>query len=196
MVLSVRRSWGIAGALVFLVAVASTVYVTLADAGGRVRPGSGTPVNKVDFSLDGNANSAAAQLAMRLLAGLPSLPGYAGMRIVRYGIEVDVVGKPSAAMRAVVARDEQQYQGKDIPVGYRSVRYSERELDALKARLEADSAGLAAQGIRLTTWGIDLDSNTVQVGLYHYTTAYRDLLRARYGDQISVVPYDVPPAAA
>jgi len=196
MVLSVRRSWGIAGALVFLVAVASALYLTLVHAGGRAQPGSQLPVNGVDFSRDGNANFAAAQLGMRLLADLPSLPGYAGVQIVRSGIEVDVVGKPSAAIRAVVARAEQPYQGKDIPVSYRSVRYSEQELDALKARLDADSAGLAAQGIQLTTWGIDLGSNTVQVGLDHYTTAYRDILRARYGDQISVTPYDVRPAAA
>jgi hypothetical protein len=149
-----------------------------------------------DFARDGNANFAAAQLGMKLLADLPPLPGYAGLQIVSYGIEVDVVGQPSAPVKTVVARDAQQYQGKPIPVRYRSVRYSERELDSVKAMLAADQAALAGQGIQLTTWGIDLASNTVQVGLYHYTTAYRDALRARYGDRISVTPYDVRPAAA
>jgi hypothetical protein len=149
-----------------------------------------------DFSRDGAANFAASQLGQRLLVDLPPLPGYAGLRIVSYGIEVDVVGEPSPAMHAAVDRDTQRYQGNVIPVRYRKVRYPEKELNALKDRLTADRNELETQGIKLTTWGIDIPSNTVQVGLYTYTPGYRAALLARYGDRISVTPYDVRPTGA
>jgi hypothetical protein len=148
-----------------------------------------------DFSRDDAANFAAAQLAQKLLAELPSLPGYAGLRIVSYGIEVDVVGKPSAAMHAVVDRDTQQYQGNVIPVRYRKARYTERELKALQDQITADRNEWLTQGIELTTWGVDVPSNTVQIGLATYTPGYRIALHARYGDRISVTPYDVRPVA-
>jgi hypothetical protein len=198
--MALRRSVGLAGGTVLLAAVAVTLYATLSHAGSGMQRSSGTSprpaANGIDFSRDGAANFAAAQLGQRLLADLPSLPGYAGLRIVSYGIEVDVVGKPATAMKAVVGRDSQQYQGKPIPVGYRSVRYTERELNSVMAMLTADQAELTGQGIQLTEWGIDVPSNTVQIGLYHYTPAYRDVLLARYGSRVSVIPQDVRPSNA
>jgi hypothetical protein len=148
-----------------------------------------------DFSRDDAANFAAAQLAQQLLADLTSLPGYAGLRIVSYGIEVDVVGKPSPAMHAAVERDTQRYQGNVIPVRYRKVRYTEKELKALQDQITADRNEWLTQGIELTTWGVDVPSNTVQIGLATYKLGYRAALLARYGDRISVTPYDVRPAA-
>lgn len=149
-----------------------------------------------DFGTDNDANYAAAQMGMKLETDVQSLPGYAGLQIVSYGIELDVVGPPTAAIRAAVARDTQSYQGNVIPVRYRSVRYSDKELEALKDQIFADMDGWQKQGIELTTWGIDISSNTVEVGLYHYTTAYRAALIARYGDRVTVTSYDVRPAAS
>jgi hypothetical protein len=146
----------------------------------------------VDFSSDQAANYDASQLGQKLLADLPPLAGFAGLQIVRYGIEVDVVGAPSDAIRAVVARDDTQYQGSSIPVRYRTVRHSQQDLQALVDRVEADQAHWQQQGIELSSWGIDIDSNTVQISLAHDTKAYQDALLARYGsDWVTVVPHDV-----
>lgn len=144
----------------------------------------------VDFSQDEAANYEAAQLGMRLGRYLPSLPGYAGLQIVRPGIQVDVVGEATPEMRAVVARHALRYQGKEIPVSYRSVRYSEKELQAVAKQVSADQDDLAKRGIELSSWGIDLDSNTVQIKLAHYSDAYRDALIERYGDRVTVYPHD------
>jgi len=59
-------------------------------------------------------------------------------------------------------------------------------------RIEVDQGYWRQQGIEPNSWGIGINSNTVQVTLAHYTKAYRDVL-ARYGgsDWLSVVPHDV-----
>jgi hypothetical protein len=145
----------------------------------------------VDFSKEGDANLAAGNFAARLLGDLQPLPGYAGGQILSYGVEVDLVGSPSDAVRAVVARDAERYHGTVIPVRYRRVLHTEKELDALKDRIFADRDEWARQGIMLSAWGIDVDSNTVQIDISHYTDRYRDALIAQYGNLITVTPRDV-----
>ncbi|MEO6502849.1 MAG: hypothetical protein ABIQ09_13165 [Jatrophihabitantaceae bacterium] len=145
----------------------------------------------VDFSQDEAANGAASQLGQRLLTSdLPSLSGYAGLQILRPGIQVDVVGDPTPEMRAVVARHALRYQGSEIPVTFRSVRYSEKELRAVASRISADQDGWAKRGIQLSSWGIDITSNTVEIMLVHYTKAYGTVLLERYGDRVTVYPHD------
>lgn len=189
MALQVRRSTGIAGALVFLVAVAGTVYATLSHSSPLTVIGARQPAG-IDFSQDQEANLAAGNSSGQLALDLSRQPGYAGYRIVSYGIEVDVVGKPTAAERAIVVRDAPRYRGKDIPIRFRSVRYSEKELQALTQRITGDLAYWQKQGMSLTTWGPEIVSNTVQICLAHYTPGYRDALRSRYGDRVSVLPHD------
>jgi hypothetical protein len=191
MALLVRRSVGIGG-LVFLVAVAGTVYATLSHSNPVTVIGARQPAG-IDFSQDQEANLAAGNSSGQLALDMSVQPGYAGYRIVPYGIEVDVVGKPTAAERAIVVRDAPQYRGKDIPIRFRSVRYSEKELQALTQRISDDFGYWQQQGIRLTGWGPEIVSNTVQIDLAHYTPGYRDALRARYGDRVSVVTHDVQP---
>src|SRR6185437_11852732 len=123
------------GAVAFLLAVAGGLGATLwyshahsISSSAAIGPAGAGPATGVDFSQDQAANYEASQLGQKLLADLPPLAGYAGLQIVRYGIEVDVVGAPSEAIRAVVARDGTQYQGKPIPVRYRSVRHTQQEL--------------------------------------------------------------------
>lgn len=179
--------------MVFLLAVTGLISGTLwySHSGPTGTP-AGAVRTGVDFSQDPAANGAASDLGQKLLAVLPSLAGYAGMQIVQYGIEVDVVGPPSAAIQAVVARDGAQYQGKPIPVRYRSVRHTEQELQAVEDRIEADQRYWQQRGIDLTASGIDINSNTVQISMAHYTKANRDALLARYGGGwVSVVPHDV-----
>jgi hypothetical protein len=157
-----------------------------------VQPAAKQPATSgPDFSRDNDANFAASQLGQRLLADLPPMPGYAGLQIVSYGVEVDVVGEPSAAMRAAVDRDALRYQGNVIPVHYRKVLNTEKDLKALSDRIFADREEWANQGIQLSSAYIDLATNTLRIDLSHYTDAYRDALIAKYGNRITVTPQDI-----
>lgn len=144
----------------------------------------------VDFFQDQEANNAAGQLANRLDRFLSGLPGYGGLQIIRTGIRVNVVGGPTPEMRALVARHALRHQGSEIPVSFRSVRYSKKELQTVQNRITADQDGWAKRGIELSTWGINLDSNTVKITLVHYTKAYGTALLKRYGDRVTVYPHD------
>ena len=150
-----------------------------------------TEYRGIDFSQDEAANGAASQLGQRLLRDLPGQPGYAGLQIVRTGIQVDVVGEATPEMRAVVARHALRYQGSEIPVSYRSVRYSEKELQAVASQVTADRDDWAKRGVEFSSWGIDLDTNTVKIALLHYTKAYGTALLERYGERVTVEPRDV-----
>lgn len=193
----IRR--GTFGAAVFLLAVSGSISGTLwysehspsTDSAAAVSAAS-TPFPGVDFSQDQDANYAAAQ--GHIWIDLPQFASYAGAQIVKTGVEIDLVGPPTGAIRAVVAREGPQYQGKPIPVRYRSVRHSERQLQVVSDRIEADQGYWQQRGIDLNSWGIDLNTNTMQVTMAHYTKANRDALLARYGgDWVSVVPHDVVP---
>jgi len=96
MALQLRRSAGIAGALAFLVAVAGTVYATLSHSNPLTGIAASHPAG-IDFSQDQEANLAAGNSSGQLALDMSRQPGYAGYRILSYGIEVDVVGKPTAA---------------------------------------------------------------------------------------------------
>ncbi len=169
-----------------LVAVAGAVYLTLGRPAFVISAGT---ASRVDFSRDQAANYAAAQGP--LSAHLEAFPNYAGDEIVSSGILVNLVGPPSAAIRAVVARDDPQYQGKPVPVRYRSVRHTLRELQALVGRIGADEPHWRSQGLELSSWGWDVGTNLVRITLVHYTKAYRNALLARYGsDWVAVYPHD------
>lgn len=187
----VRRTIGIAGAVLLLTAVTAGLYATLSHAKSTSASQAGHPglPGGVDFSQEGDANLAAA--GGPLSTHLEAFASYAGNQIVSYGIEVDLVGPPTDAIRAVVLRDDPQYQGKPVPVRYRSVRHSWRELQALTDRIAADEADWQKQGIQLSSWGPEINSNTVRISLEHYTKAYRDALIGHYGNVVSVDPHDV-----
>jgi hypothetical protein len=173
-----------------LTAIIACLAVVLSAAGCAGVGPSSAEAGGIDFSRDQAANGAAAELGAKLGADLPRFSSYAGLQIVRYGIEVDNVGTPSAEMRAAVDRDAQRYQGSEIPVRFRSVRYSEKELQAVMDRLTADVRSWAQRGIEFSSWGIDIVSNTVEIKLAHYSDAYRAALTARYGDRVTVYPHD------
>lgn len=169
------------------------VSLAVSLAGCAQQPGTRSAARQArasgpDFARDGAANGAASQLGQRLLGDLPALPGYAGLQIVSYGIEVDVVGEPDAAIRAAVDRDTERYQGSPIPVRYRKVLNTEQDLKALSDRISADRDEWLKDGIQLSSWGIDITTNTVRVTLSHYTDGYRDALVAAYGNRITVTP--------
>jgi hypothetical protein len=178
----------VVGSAVFLLVVAGAVYTTLARSHSVSRSVAGS-VAGVDFAHDQDANLAAAQ--GNLFADLEQFDSYAVAQIVSSGIEVDLVGPPTAAIRAVVARDDPQYRGKPIPISYRSVRHTRRELQALVDRIVTDADYWRQLGIRLTSWGYGAN-NLVEISLAHYTKASGDALVARYGhDWVTVNPRDV-----
>src|SRR6185312_32195 len=95
------------GAVAFLLAVAGGLGATLWYSHAHSTSSSAAAGSTgVDFSNDPDANGAASDLAQKLLTDVQPLAGYAGLQIVRYGIEVDVVGAPSEAIQATVARDD------------------------------------------------------------------------------------------
>ncbi|HJQ01663.1 MAG TPA: hypothetical protein VJ851_08685 [Jatrophihabitans sp.] len=171
-----RRSAVAAGA--FLLAVATAVAGTLWYSHSTSTPRATPARAGIDFANDQDANFAAAQ--GNLSADLARFDNFAIAQIVSSGIEVDLVGPPTAAILAVVARDDPQYQGKPIPVSYRSVRHTRRELEALIQQIEDDRAYWEKQGIQLTSWVYGA-SNLIEITLAHYTKAYGEALIARYG---------------
>jgi len=187
MALRIRRPVAIGAAALLLAAVGGGVYATLRHSTAASRAGSAT---RIDYSKDQEANLAAGNASEPLAADLWQEPNYAEIQIVSSGIEVDLVGKPTAAERAVAVRDTRQYRGHDIPIRFRSVRYSQRELKAVMTRIDVDRADLLKQGIEPSMVGINAHDR-VEISLVHYTPAYRKALRARYGDRITVDPYDL-----
>ncbi|MFL6161159.1 MAG: hypothetical protein ACJ74U_02930 [Jatrophihabitantaceae bacterium] len=194
MAFGVRRLLGVLSAAVLLTAVAGSVYATLLrPATGQESPGSrascATPAGPIDFWQDQAANLAAGNAIGRFPDELFRQPGYAEIQVVPCGIEINVVGKPTAVELAI-ARDAPQYQGRDIPVRFRSVRYSERDLKATMRMIEADAADWSKRGIQLSFVGINAHDR-VEISLAHYKPVYRTVLRLRYGDRIVVHPQDL-----
>lgn len=188
MVLHIRRSVGIAGAVLFLAAVARTLHARSSRAGSSTSPP--TPAVETDFFQDLDANHEAAQLGHRLRQELADFAEYAGLRIVSDGIELSLVGSPTPEVKAIVARESRLYRAQPIPVRYRSVSRPLRELEAVRDRITADHGYWQQQGVELSTWGTDLESNTVNIRLAHSTKAYADALTTRYGDAVTVYPHD------
>lgn len=187
MAFGVRRSIGVFGAAVLLAAVGGGVYATLRHVTAASRAGSAP---RIDYWKDQDANLAAGNASQPLAADLSQEPGYAETQIVPSGIEVDLVGKPTAAERAIAVRDSRQYRGQDIPIRFRSVRYAQRELQAMMRRIAADAADWSKRGIELSFVGINAHDR-VEISLAHYKPAYRTVLRMRYGDRITVNPHDL-----
>jgi hypothetical protein len=189
MTFRVRRTVGVLAAAVLLVAVTGGVAATVLHSMTASPAGCATPAASIDFSQDQAANLAAGNAIGRFPDELFRQPGYAEIQVVPCGIEIDVVGKPTAVELAI-ARDAPQYQGRDIPVRFRSVRYSEKDLKATMRMIDADAAGWSKRGIQLSFVGINAHDR-VEISVAHYRAAYRTALRLRYGDRIVVDSHDV-----
>lgn len=131
-------------------------------------------------------------MAQRLLRDLPKFDEYAGLQIVASGIEVDLVGAPSSDVIAAIAEDQQQYLGTSIPVPYRQVERTEKQLESTKDRVFNDREQWASKNINLASWGPDVPSNTVVIRLEHYTADAEEQLVQAYGTNVSVLREDSP----
>lgn len=179
----IRR--GTFGAALFLLAVSGT----LGGAGWYARSTGAGPAGA-----DPSRDKAYAVMQGHIWVDLSQFASFADVQVVHSGLEVDLVGQPTDAIRAVVARDNPRYHGKPVPISYRVVRHTYQQLQVMSDRVRADLAYWGLRGIDLVSLGFDVKTNTVQVSLSHYSDAYRDAMLARYGgsDWVSVVPHDVP----
>ncbi len=178
--------------VIALIAMGIALAVGVAPVQGRELddPVSGTP----NFYDDESANFAASQMGQRLLAELPEWDSYAGLQIVRQGIQIDTVGAPPGAMRAAAAAGAGSFGGEKIPIIYRSVARSERSLKALGARVMAARSSWLRSGINISSWKIDLASNTVEVSLARYSTQAARRLTDAYGRGVTIRAGDEPTA--
>jgi hypothetical protein len=129
----------------------------------------------------GRSNDQVLNTKAQLVAGplgvdVADDPTYGGMRIVRQGIEVDVVGRPSPALSSAIAK-----VAKSVPVHRRTVKHSWGALQALTTRLDKDQPTWRARGVLLSIWGPDVASNRVEIWLSTYDAAAASALTTTYG---------------
>lgn len=148
------------------------------------------PAVAPDFSANVHANFAASQVGQRLMTQLAQVSGYAGLQVVSGGVEVDTAGASAAAAASVIAKTNRTFGDVAVPVVVRHVANSQADLQQLASQLDKDRATWSAQGVELTAWGVDVPSNSVRVMLAKYSTQYRDLLLAQYGNRVTVDPQD------
>lgn len=176
------------------VAASSVIVVTALAFSATSASADTSPTN---FTNDQEANAAAAAAGETITSELASDPTFAGAEITPDGLVVSVVGTPSvklvnslAAARSVAARSAVTTEGAaiDVPVTTRTVRYSQEDLDAATAQIDADFYTWQAQGVDLTSWGGDTESNQVEVVLENYTPEAAAAIEAAYGPIVSVSP--------
>jgi hypothetical protein len=166
-----------AGKRVLLVACLVGLSVSIAGCGGpSVRAGAS------DYTTNQALNAKAQLIADPLGTELRDDPTYGGMKIVPQGIEVDVVGRGSAALSAAVARVK-----KSVPVQTKAVRHSWEALQALTSRLNQDQPKWRTRGVLLSMWGPDVSTNRVEIWLSTYDSAAAATLTATYGADWVVV---------
>ena len=77
-------------------------------------------------------------------------------------------------------------------VGVKSVRYSLKELEAIKDRIGAHAVELGTHGVRLTTWGANPEHNVVAVRVSSDVPTARLELRRLLGSAPIAVAYQTP----
>jgi hypothetical protein len=128
-------------------------------------------------------------VAARYDAAVAALGGYGGVRLVDGAVEVSAVGD-DAPFRSEAARSGQGY-----PFAFRAVGNPMSDLLAVRDRLAARADGLAADGIVLTSWGPDVVTNTVRVGVTDPSPSVAGRLVAEFGPALRV-EHGRPPASA
>jgi hypothetical protein len=159
--------------------VACLVGLSLSIAGcGRQSAGASAS----DYTTNHALNTKAQLAADPLGAELQDDPTYGGMKIVRQGIEVDVVGRGSDALSAAIAKAK-----KSVPVQTKAVKHSWQALQVLTSRLNKDQPMWRTKGVLLSMWGPDVSTNRVMVWLSKYDDAAAAALTATYGADRVVV---------
>ena len=124
------------------------------------------------------AQTAADQVGVTAAADLAGQ--YAGLAITASGgLQVSLVGAPSAAFRARMLS-----AAGSVPVSYRLVAHSLRTLASVTQAMTRDTGWWAGRGIGLAAWGPDYASDEVSVSLTRYTPAAAAAITRRYGSSL------------
>jgi hypothetical protein len=161
-----------------LSAIASVaVVVAMSPIGSRT---SAAPV-AANYAADASLNQSAADLSGSLSQTLAGDSTFAGAEITAGGVQLNVAGVADSAMAAAVG------VAGAAPITTRHVANSMAALLSVQAGIEAVSSSLAAQGIDLSSVGIDVDANKVRVGLSPYTADGAAVIVAEFGSGLVVV---------
>ncbi len=178
------------GALLSAIALATAAVGAAVPASAATSPGP-------DFTVDRNANFAAAMVSNDLATALGADAGVVGQRVTAAGLEVMVSSQPNAAELAAVASvtksqaatlsangiDPTAYR---VPITFRVVPNSLATLTKLTDQLTSDQATWTAKGILFSSWGPDVDNDVVGLRLQNYTPAAAAALEAAYGPLLKV----------
>lgn len=176
------RRWMVGGAAAVTLLFATVIGVGVPhhEAGQSHPARTGT-----DYAKDNDANVRVQLLADQLLANIADDSTFGGSRIVPSGLEISVVGTPSAALSSTIASLRVQ-----VPVATRPVTHSWQHLEGLTTTMNGDQASWARAGVALSMWGPDYDSNKVKIWLAKYSPASEAALLQRYGTNEVVVDHE------
>jgi hypothetical protein len=149
-----------------------------------------------DYSSDQTANAVAAQVGSVLMESLQDSSGYAGVRITEQGLILSVTDAPTSDVKQKIVDAQTVGQALSIssggpsssavPVQAEIVKYTDVELTAVTDQISTDAANWREQGVNLTSWGPDVESNTVLISLENCSSDASARLLATYGDIVSV----------
>lgn len=180
--------------------LATAAFITLGGLAAGPAQAAPTAGAGARFGSDPALNFAASSVAQGLTGSIASDASYGGLQITDDGIELSVVGAPSAritnavaatatasvaALRGVAAAPA---DGR-VPIKIRTVAHSMAQLESVTSSIGAD-ATLPASGIDLSSWGPDVVSNTVVVHLRHYIPQAAEIIKAKFGGAVTVATSD------
>jgi hypothetical protein len=156
--------------------------------------GSGQTIG--DFEGDSLLNETATEVAAMLTAAIENEPNYAGVRIIRSGVELSIVGTltPAESFAVADARVHGTGQltdiaavpsGSQFPITVRRVRYTMKQLSTIVAQITSDTA-LADRGITVSAVGVDVDKNIVDLSVVPYSEQIERLIHDKYGAAVLV----------
>lgn len=169
-------------------------------------PGSASAA-VANYSANNELNRAASAAASAVASAVSAEPNFAGERIISSGLEVDVTDGPTAHQRSLInsaaeagIRHHEQLNGvsdlQSVPIHYRTVRWSLAQLNAVTNQIDRDFSMWAQHGINLTTWGPDIQSNTVTVSIDPYRSEYAAQLVDTYGAEVTVLQTPISAVAS
>jgi len=112
---------------------------------------------------------------------------YAGVSIVTSGLEISLSGAPPASVLAAISTSAVT---SGVPVSIRKVSYSSSQLEQLTKSIFADEPKLRSEGIALSYFGPEYDSNRVVVHFKQYSSALAAQMTARYNSSMLAIGTD------
>lgn len=118
-------------------------------------------------------------------------PGvYAGVFLSDRGNTLNVrLVDPASDVEAAITRVAQE-QSPEIRPNYIRADVTVSELNEIDATVEKSIADLRAQGIQLVVWGINLESGTEALTVYHLDEATAKVLHSRFGPNLTLTNSD------